>query len=105
MKTSSKYRRLMRQRKLRKQRTAAFLVFVALLVLVANVALSNQSTDDEHDVVAVTVQSGDTIWSIAKEYIPEGTDFNEYIHSISANNGVKDGNIYAGQVIYVPVEA
>ena len=105
MKTSSKYRRLIRQKKLRKQRTTAFLVFMALLILVANVALSNQSAEDAQDVVAVRVLSGDTIWSIAKEYKPEGVDFNEYIHSISANNGIKDGNIYAGQVIYVPVEA
>ncbi len=102
MKTSSKYRRLMRQRKLRRQRRAALLVFVALLIFVANVALSSQ-TDSADEVVAVSVQSGDTIWSIAREYMPEGVDFSEYVHNITVNNGIKDGNIYAGQIIYVPV--
>ncbi len=103
MRTSSKYRRLIRQRKLRKQRSVAFLVFM-MVIVIATVAFSSNS-NDENSVVPVVVQRGDTIWSIAKEYKPDGVDINRFVYEISANNGIKDGNIYCGQTIYVPVES
>lgn len=105
MKTSSKYRRLMRQRKLRRQRRTAALLLMIIMVFVANVAFSATSQSSEkYDVIEVVVEPGDTVWSIAKANMPEGGNLNEYVYEISANNGVKDGNIYAGQVLYVPVE-
>ena len=104
MKTSSKYRRLMRQRKLRRQRSIAVMVMVALIVMIANVAFSkNASKDDKHNVIAVVVSNGDTVWSIAERYLPEGGNLCEFVYDISADNGIKDGDIYAGQTLYIPV--
>ena len=105
MKTSSKYKKLVRQRKLRRQRSVALAIFLIMVVMIAHVAFSKQSTAGENSVLKVVVCEGDTVWSIAEEYAPEGADFNEYLHTISANNGIKDGNIYCGQVLYIPVEA
>ena len=106
MKTSSKYRRLIRQRKLRRQRSAAFMIVLVLVIMMAHVAFSNYSESNaKNEVIAVFVQSGDTIWSIAKEYKPDDKSLNEFVYEISANNGIKDGNIYAGQTLYVPVES
>lgn len=105
MKTSSKYRRLIRQRKLRRQRTSALLIFIALIILVSNVAFSKQDGNDKNKVIPVRVQYGDTLWSIAKEFKPDNIGFNEYLHMISSNNGVKDGNIVSGQTLYIPVKA
>lgn len=104
MKTSSKLRRLRRIRKLRRQRSVAFFVAVALILTMAHVAFSKNSVSDEsHMVISVVVEKGDTLWSIAKEYMPKGANICEYVYEISANNGIKDGNIYCGQTIFVPV--
>ena len=105
MKTSSKYRRLMRQRKLRRQRRAAAIILMVVMVFVANVAFSaTTQSNDKYDMIEVVVEPGDTVWSIAKANMPAGGNLNEYVYEISANNGVKDGNIYVGQVLYIPVE-
>ena len=99
MNTSSKLRRLRRARKLRRQRSAALIV-----VMAAHVAFSKTSSDEvSRSVVSVVVQEGDTLWSIAKEYKPEGYDIRKYVYEVSANNGIKDGNIVCGQTIFVPV--
>ena len=106
MKTSSKYRRLIRQRKLRRQRSVAFMIVLILVIAVASVALANHSqSKGESDVVSITVCPGDTVWSIAKEYKPDDMNLNEFVYEISANNGIKDGNIICGQTLYIPVES
>ena len=106
MKTSSKYRRLMRQRKLRRQRSTAFVIVLVLVIAIASVAYANyNSSRTGENIECVTVCPGDTIWSIAMEYKPEGANINEFIYEISANNGVKDGNIICGQKLYIPVES
>ena len=106
MKTSSKYRRIMRQRKLRRQRSVAFMVVLILTIAVASVAFANYSqSKTEKSVEAVVVCPGDTVWSLAKEYKPEGANLNEFVYEISANNGIKDGNIICGQTLYIPVES
>ena len=106
MKTSSKYRRLIRQRKLRRQRSAAFMIVLILVIAVASVALANHSQSKTGITVeTVTVCPGDTVWSIAKAYKPDGVCLSEFVYEISANNGIKDGNIICGQTLYIPVEA
>lgn len=106
MKTSSKYRRLIRQRKLRRQRSAAFMIVLILVIAVASVALASHSkTENGRTVETVTVCPGDTVWSIAREYKPDGMSINEFVYEISANNGIKDGNIVCGQTLYIPVES
>ena len=47
-----------------------------------------------------TVQSGDTLWSIAKKYYGNGS---QYLKIASANPGIKNANlIYPGQVFTIP---
>lgn len=104
MKTSSKLRRLQRARKLRRQRSAFFMVIIVIFVMMAHAAFSkSNSAKDEYSVVSVTAQAGDTLWSIAREYKPQGKDLREYVYEIAANNGIKDCNIISGQTIFVPV--
>ena len=103
MKTSSKYRKFIRQRTLKRQRRVAFMIVLIGILMIGSVAFSNYSKDGaNNEVTVVTVHSGDTLWSIAKEYKPDNMSINEFVYEISASNGVKDGNIYCGQTLYIP---
>ncbi|MDR3363740.1 MAG: LysM peptidoglycan-binding domain-containing protein [Clostridiales Family XIII bacterium] len=53
----------------------------------------------------ITVQSGDTIWSIASAYAEPSTDIRKSIKEICALNGIEPGKIYPGQTIKVPIPA
>lgn len=104
MKTSSKLRRLQRIRKLRRQRRTFFTVVMVIVLMIAHSAFSKSDlSDDRYSVESVRVMSGDTLWSIAAEYKPEGKDLREFVYEIADNNGISDCNIYCGQVITVPV--
>ena len=106
MKTSSKLRRLQRMRKLRRQRRAFFLVMMVFFIMIAHSAFSqNDKNDTSYSVVSVTVQPGDTLWSIAREYKPEGTDLRSFVYELADNNGLSDCSIVCGQSIFVPVIA
>ena len=104
MKTSSKLRRLQRARKLRRQRSAFFMILMVAVVMMAHAAFSKpENIANEYNVVSVTVEPGDTLWSIAGEYKPAGTDLREFVYDIASNNGLKDCQIICGQTIFVPV--
>lgn len=103
MKTSSKLRRLQRVRKLRRQRSAFFMVLMIIVVMMAHAAFSKpDNISEEYNVVSVTVEYGDTLWSIAGEYKPDGKDLREFVYEIAANNGIRDCEIVCGQTIFVP---
>ena len=104
MKTSYKLRKLQRARKLRRQRSAFLWVMVVVFVMMAHGAFSKpDNITGEYDVISVTVMPGDTLWSIAGEYKPQGADLREFVYELAANNGVTDCNIIPGQTIFVPI--
>ncbi len=104
MRTSYKLKKLQRARKLRRQRSAFFMVLIVLLVMIAHSAFSKQENiNEEYEVVSVTVQAGDTLWSIASEYKPAGTDLREFVYDIAANNGIKDCQVFSGQTLFIPI--
>ncbi len=54
-------------------------------------------------VISVEIKKGDTLWSIASEYMSEEyDDLNEYIEEIKDSNGMLTDEIHAGNYIIVP---
>lgn len=52
---------------------------------------------------SVSIQSGDTLWSIAKEYqTAECGDLTDYIEEICTLNHITDDSIHAGQYLTIP---
>ena len=49
----------------------------------------------------VTVKSGDTLWTIAKDAIGETEDVRQTIHEIMTNNKLPDGNIRPGMKLKI----
>lgn len=77
---------------------AALMVALALLVLLGGVAYGGTSGGGpEH----VTVQPGDTVWSIAAAH-SQGGDVRDAVAAIAAANHIEGGVIRPGQVLIVP---
>ena len=57
----------------------------------------------ETDVVEYTVAPGDTLQSIAQQFLPAGADLTTFTQSIAAFNGIADPSLISvGQVIRIP---
>ena len=49
----------------------------------------------------VVLQPGDTLWSVATEYAPDGTDPRAYVHALEQINGL-EGTARAGAQLNLP---
>lgn len=87
-----------------------FTVFLVTCFLIISMTFGlligsfNASGSTKHTYETITIQSGDTLWSIAEEYAPEGQDIRDYIYEICDRNNIKAGDITQGQDIEIPVQ-
>ena len=100
-----------REAVVRKQR--GLLALVVIIVVALGILLGtsmNALASSEKDVasynkyyVSIRIESGDTLWTIADEYV---AGFNisksDYITEICNINGISEDNIHAGDYIVVP---
>lgn len=78
-------------------------VLVIVLMLGITGFVINLGGIEYEDTVEITVEEGDTLWSIASDINPEGKyNMNEITYHIKEINNI-DSNISAGDVIEVPV--
>lgn len=56
------------------------------------------------NIEKVYVESGDSLWKIAKKYGPQDQDIRKTIYEIKKYNNLQDSYIYQGQVLKVPTE-
>ena len=54
--------------------------------------------------IKVRVEPGDTLWSIADQYMPQDMDRRQSVHIISQINQTSASQLYAGQVLSIPIE-
>ncbi|WP_135551083.1 LysM peptidoglycan-binding domain-containing protein [Paenibacillus cymbidii] len=48
------------------------------------------------------VTSGDTLWTIASDFAPSGTDVRLYIHKLQKRNHLNSSQLQVGQVLVLP---
>lgn len=105
--------------KLRRKRLARIILLVTALMIVcvfvsiihANaVSVEDTSVMEMEEAVAnqaehdtVFVNAGDTLWSIAKNNMPENSDIREYISELKSLNELDDSAIRAGQKLILPL--
>jgi hypothetical protein len=87
---------------------ARFMTFVTLMIvmtaIICGYALGGGvSGTDKQLYREVTVKTGDTLWSIARENKPQDTPIRQYVSAIKTASEVNDGAIYPGQILRVPV--
>ena len=79
------------------------LFLIVLLFLPAKKASANHVVNNTYTITSVQVTSGDTLWSIAKEYYSEEfSSLNGLVIEIKRINGLSSDIIYAGNYILVP---
>lgn len=74
------------------------------VVLVLAIGISCRA-DVKTERAEYVVKAGDTLWSIADEYAPKGTDKREYIFNTKRDNGLKTSELYPNMVLEIVREA
>lgn len=85
-------------------------VFFALLIFsiyfFSKTVTAERNTERVKLVASVEIQEGDTLWSIASDYITEEySNIKDYIKEIKASNGLVSDTIHEGNYIIVPYYA
>ena len=87
-------------------RFASFIVISLLLVCtIFNTVLgfNDALALSEQQYIEIEVDSGDTLWTIADEYMPDDMDIREAVYMICETNDVDANTLYAGQTLNIPV--
>ena len=81
-----------------------FFTMVVLIILLVITSLWIKGKAMEPvSTINIEVSQGETLWSIAKEYLPENRDIRDFILEIKSINDLNDAGIQAGQYITIPV--
>ena len=78
-------------------RSIAILIF--LLIALFNISIAK--TNSEAEIIDYTINKGETLWNIAKEYTPDNKDIRQTIYEIKQLNNMTNSTIYPGQTIKI----
>ncbi len=87
-------------------RFASFIVISLLLVCtIFNTALgfNDALALSEQQYIEIQVESGDTLWTIADEFMPDDMDIREAVYVICETNDIDANHLYAGMTLDIPV--
>lgn len=101
-----------RQREAAQKRIAVLFCAIIAVVMICSItfgtinAQAAPSKTTNKYYTSIQIESGDTLWAIADEYITDDyTDMNEYIREVCSINHISEDEIHAGQYIVVPYYA
>ena len=86
-----------------------FTLFIAaaivLIVMISNtfLGLNNASSLTQQEYIEIEVQSGDTLWNLAREYMSDDNDIRRAVFTLRQINGIAAHELQAGQTILIPV--
>lgn len=81
----------------------AICVTLISVIMISTHVTAKKVTEREKTVVSVKIEEGDTLWSIALDYITdEYNDIHSYIKEIKKSNGLTSDTIHEGRYIIVP---
>ncbi|MGN0382697.1 MAG: LysM peptidoglycan-binding domain-containing protein [Eubacterium sp.] len=98
-------RKNMRKKQLQRRITGFFLIILvaaAITITALSVIPAKGGTVNNKYYKSIKVESGDTLWTIADEYMTGGDcSRSEYIEEIKSMNGLTDETIHAGKYIVI----
>ena len=86
-----------------------FTVFVVLTIILLTTAinfalgLNTAASLTIQDYMDVEVKSGDTLWNIAQDYMPDDMDTRKAVFQLCSLNDISADQLYAGMTIQVPI--
>lgn len=97
------------QRESEQKRIAALFCSVIAVVIICSILFGTINTQAAPAEIttkyytSIQIESGDTLWSIANEYITgEYSDINDYIDEICTINHISKDEIHTGKYLVVP---
>lgn len=89
----------------RKRFNLSVSMFLVLIISFSMIAVSSLNAEGEttKKCITISVNQGDTIWSIAKLHGTEDMDIREVIYDIQMENQLASAIIHPGQEIRVPI--
>lgn len=93
----------------KKQQTQILIISLSICVvllsfgIISTKVIAQKATSQEKMITSVRIEKGDTLWSIASEYITDEYDnINSYISEIKKTNRLSSDIIHEGCYILVP---
>lgn len=97
--------------KKRKKRVSSFnyltvlltiILVITFIFMISAFGFSNVYGDGETEYVYITVEAGDTVWSIAENNTPSNEDLRETISLIKKHNDLDKEILSIGEVVKIP---
>ncbi|MBE6033897.1 MAG: LysM peptidoglycan-binding domain-containing protein [Clostridiales bacterium] len=84
--------------------TTSITIMLILFIFMANtvLGLDYASSLTKHEPVQIEIQSGDSLWNIARQYGPNHMDTRKIVYDICNLNNISADSIYPGQQILIP---
>lgn len=79
------------------------ILLILIFILLFKLVLTYQLAKTEYKTYDYTVQSQDTLWTIASKISDEETNIRNTIIDIKEINQMEDAQIYEGQTIKLPI--
>ena len=89
-----------------KIRFSIFLAFIAVLILstyMAFVGVTDAQGDTVERYEIISVNDGDSLWTLAKNHVPKDMDIREYVYHVAKYNDVDPGDLNPGDKIKLPI--
>lgn len=80
----------------------AFLVLFSGFALFHTFASTDEVTPASNEELEISINSGDTLWQLAKTYKKDSIDTRQAIHDILQRNGLSSPEVKAGQTLILP---
>lgn len=83
------------------------LIMIILFSIISSIGavINRVEGYEEPEYIEKVVESGDTIWSLARDCSPKDKDIRESIYRIGIINNLNSYDIFPGQVIKIPKDS
>ncbi|RKP56931.1 LysM peptidoglycan-binding domain-containing protein [Cohnella endophytica] len=80
----------------------AFLILFSGFTLVHTFASSGEVAHASSNEIVITVDTGDTMWQLARAYKKDSMDTRQAVHEIAKRNGLSNTTVRVGQSLILP---